>query len=441
MINRMISFSLFIFFSFSFAYSYKSEVKKLRFSCEDMKLKIEGGQVVVDGKKITLEPKEFSIDPPSQIEIKDEIVSIGDEKPEGWWSGTRLTGTKTPRLYHGLPGCLVPHSVVVKSLDGSIVYEEGKDYLVDHTWGAIGRVPTGRIPQGASVLVSYKYSLQRIDLIEVNENGNLVLKKGKEEKTCPLPPKPDEGYYPLLHIYLPYHTKELSDELIYPVGPSYPQPTREEMLANARFVSKTLDKLRKGEKVTIVFWGDSVTAGGDASSPDKAFPALFVKMLQERFPKAKIIMVTAGIGGTNTNQRLPNIESEVLAYNPDLVVIEFVNDMGFTEENLRNNYYKAIDLIRERGGEVIILTPHFTMPSMMGLSSVKNAKETRKAVDILRKIAREKGVGLADASKRWEHLAKEGIPYVTLLYNGINHPDDRGHLLFVEELLKFFPEL
>ena len=440
MINKMTRFSLFWVIIISIAYPYKSGVRSLRFKCEDMKLKIEGGQVVIYGKSITLEPKEFSIDPPSQIEIKDEIVGIGDEKPEGWWSGTRLTGTKTPLLYHGLPGCLVPHSVVVKSLDGSIVYEEGKDYLVDHTWGAIGRVPTGLIPRGASVLVSYKYSLQRIDLIEVNKNGNLINRKGKEEKTCPLPPTPNKGYYPLLHIYLPYHTKELSDELIYPVGPSYPQPTREELLANARFVSKTLEKLKKGKEVSLVFWGDSVTAGGDASSPEKAFPALFVKMLHKLFPKAKIKMVNAGIGGSNTNQRLPNIESEVLAYKPDLVVIEFVNDMGFSEENLRNNYFKAIDLIRERGGEVIILTPHFTMPSMMGLSSVKNAKETRKAVEILRKIAREKGVGLADASKRWEHLAKEGIPYVTLLYNGINHPDDRGHLLFVEELLKFFPE-
>ena len=47
-------------------------------------------------------------------------------------------------------------------------------------------------------------------------------------------------------------------------------------------------------------------------------------------------------------------------------------------------------------------------------------------------------MALADASARWEHLWQEGLPYVTLLRNGINHPDDRGHSLFSEELIKCF---
>jgi hypothetical protein len=57
---------------------------------------------------------------------------------------------------------------------------------------------------------------------------------------------------------------------------------------------------------------------------------------------------------------------------------------------------------------------------------------------MLRNIANEKKTGLADASRRWEHLTGEGLPYTTLLYNNINHPDDRGHLIFAEELMKFF---
>ena len=56
----------------------------------------------------------------------------------------------------------------------------------------------------------------------------------------------------------------------------------------------------------------------------------------------------------------------------------------------------------------------------------------------LRKFAASHGLALADASARWEHLWKEGIPYVTLLRNGINHPDDRGHALFADELMRCF---
>ena len=47
-------------------------------------------------------------------------------------------------------------------------------------------------------------------------------------------------------------------------------------------------------------------------------------------------------------------------------------------------------------------------------------------------------IALADAAARWGHLWKEGLPYLTLLHNTINHPDDRGHRLFAEELWKCF---
>ena len=40
---------------------------------------------------------------------------------------------------------------------------------------------------------------------------------------------------------------------------------------------------------------------------------------------------------------------------------------------------------------------------------------------------------------RWEQLEFQGIPYETLLKNGINHPDDRGHRIFAEELMRYFP--
>ena len=56
----------------------------------------------------------------------------------------------------------------------------------------------------------------------------------------------------------------------------------------------------------------------------------------------------------------------------------------------------------------------------------------------LRLFAERHQLAVADASSRWGHLWREGIPYVTLLTNGINHPDDRGHALFADELMKCF---
>ena len=82
---------------------------------------------------------------------------------------------------------------------------------------------------------------------------------------------------------------------------------------------------------------------------------------------------------------------------------------------------------------------NFVMPPWMGHPHPRG-KETRSTVEVLRKVCAEQKVALADTSKRWEHLEVEGLPYTTLLVNGINHPDDRGHEMFVADLMAFFPK-
>ena len=175
-------------------------------------------------------------------------------------------------------------------------------------------------------------------------------------------------------------------------------------------IPKTNKKLANHEPLTIVTWGDSVTAGGDASTPDNMFARLFPARLQMLHPNSKITAINAGIGATNTDHRLPNLEKEVLSHHPDLVTIEFVNDMPFDEAHLRRNYAQIIEKIHTSGAEIILTTPHFTMPEMMA-KQLPRGGETRPAVEVLRKIAAENKIALADVSKRWEHLDAEGIPY------------------------------
>ena len=416
-----------------------AEVKEVKIMCSGMTVKVSDGDWNAGNKKIKVKAAEFKIDPATIVSIENERVTIGDEKPNQYVSSTKLSGVVPKPVTHGIKGCLVPNSVVVKSEEGAI-YEEGSDYIIDNEWGAMGRLADGKINKNEKALVDYKYSMQRLDLIQVSADGTLSLKKGEDKKNCPIPPEPDSGNYPVANIFLPFHTAEITDKFIYLIGPAYPEPAKDELEANAKFVSKTLDKLRRGDSVTIVVWGNSVTTGCDLSSQNKGFPQVFLKMLKERFPNADIKLKNAGIAGTCTANRLPALEKEVLRFKPDLVTIEFVNDMGWPDNTVRNNYSNAIDQIRDIGGEVIIITPHFVTPEWMGAGfSLKEGTDIRPLIPCLRSIAEEKEVGLADASKKWEHLASEGIPYTTLLLNGLNHPDSRGHLIFAQELMKFFP--
>ncbi|MCX7600283.1 MAG: SGNH/GDSL hydrolase family protein [Armatimonadetes bacterium] len=170
-----------------------------------------------------------------------------------------------------------------------------------------------------------------------------------------------------------------------------------------------------------------------------AFPWSFARALREKYPQASVKLVNAGIGGTSTAGRLANFDAEVLAHRPDLVTIEFVNDCGLPAETLLNNWRQAIQRTKATGADVIVVTPHLVMPPWMGWTYEDMWRlDNREAVELMRQVARETGAGLADVSRRWDHLCQEGPSCVTLLWNGINHPDNRGHELFVRELMTFF---
>ena len=387
-----------------------------------------------DGRRVLVGSTAFDIVPAQSVSIENELYLLSSDKPDRWAKGTHLKGCLSKVT--ALPDCLVPGSVVVKLPDGTVL-ERNKDYLLDERWAALARVDSGRIAKDTQVLISYRVGQMRLDQIQLDPHGKPALVQGEPRKTSPQPPALLPGHTAFANIFMPYHARTVEDWQLFRIGRPFPEPDKAEMQRRASFIPKTLAKLRAGREVRIVTWGDSVTAGGDAS-PGRAFPELFTSRLQARFPSATIVLTNAGIGATNTSQRLPHLPDQVLLHRPDLVTIEFINDMGFPDAVMRRNYVQAFSQIRASGAEVILITPHFAMPEMMGRAH-ERGPETRPNVQLLRILANENTVALADVSKRWEHLESEGLPYITLLDNGINHPNDQGHELFVKELLTFFP--
>lgn len=414
------------------------------FVLEGLEISVDGTQITLSAGRCRIGRKKVSVWqcvvltalPAGEIAVCGEQLTLKAEQPQGWFRGARLKAFVAGGT--SLPGCFSPGSLTLR-LEDDTPLQENEDYLLDSEWGMLGRTETGKIGEGVKVLADYRYSLMRIDTLLVDETGNVWLQQGKPEMTCPHPPERRSSALALANVFIPYRSQTVEPWQIFVIGSPFQEPGKRECRKKAKFIPTTLEKLQKGKRVVIVTWGDSVTAGGDASSPELAYPALFISRLRERFPGAEIIHHNAGIGGTNTMERLPSIENEVLAFKPDLVTIEFVNDMGFPEEVLRNNYTSAFEQIRAAGAEPLLITPHFVMPSWMALPNSRG-RETRPAITILRELCAEKKVGVADTSRRWEHLLEEGLPYVTLLFNGINHPDDRGHELFVKDLLAFFPK-
>lgn len=394
-----------------------------------MGVRVTGGEVIIGGRAVQVNGAErLAIEPSDEVEVHDEPITIADGKINNWVGGTSLPGVVDRRSEVRLWGCLKPGTLVIRPAPGGEPYEPGRDYEVNEMWGAVVRLPGGRIAEGATVYASYTYGLERVDTVQVDAQGRATVRRGASEKVCPLPAGADRGCRAIANIYVPYHARAITQDLIYPIGPR----VRPVILADpGRYVSHTFRKLQAGRPVTVVFLGDSVTAGGNASSPARRFPDLFAARLQRQFPRSRVRMINAGVGGTNSDFGLERLDKDVLAHGPDLVVIEFVNDMGWTPDKIRKNYAELTRRIREKGGtDIIICTPHLIAEFLMGRFDA--------AAQALREAAVENRVGLADVTQMWLDLRGQGLPYITLLANRINHPDDRGHRLFADALIAFF---
>ena len=173
---------------------------------------------------------------------------------------------------------------------------------------------------------------------------------------------------------------------------------------------------------------------------------MFVDRLQAQYPAAKIELVTEAWGGRNTDSYLAeppgsqhNYKETVLERKPDLIVSEFVNDSGLTPAQVEERYSKLLADFQSIGAEWAILTPHYVIPEWMGLTKQRDIdNDPRPYVAGLREFAVKHKVALADASLRYGRLWRQGIPYLTLMENNINHPNEFGHTLFADSLMALF---
>ena len=376
----------------------------------------------------------------------DPPYRLSSDKPVGFAKGTRLRGPNARDV--NACGSLVPDSLELRAKDGALL-KLGEDYLLDAAWGHIGIGPHSRVTTNDPVTATYRYAMLRMDTVQVAADGKVSLKAGTAHISAPVPPAADAGCLALAHVFVNYRDTAVHQDQINVIAET---PAQAVTGSTSGRLPKTLARLKSGAPLTIVCWGDSVTAGGNASTPAHRYVDVFAAGLRERFPQAQLAVTNISVGGSNSRQWLfpdkypfraktgaanPCQFQRVLDAKPDLVTIEFVNDAGLTPELVEKTYGDILERLRPTGAEVVLITPHFTMLKLMGFQHMCET-ERRPYVLALRAFADRHHIALADASARWEHLWKEGLPYLTLLDNTINHPDDRGHRLFAEELWKCF---
>ena len=279
-------------------------------------------------------------------------------------------------------------------LPQTIRYEAGRDYLVTAS-GQIRRTPGSRIPDfGTNILY------------------------GKEAfRQDQFPGYGNEAFF----VYVDYAHRE-----------KWGVPPAKAEFGTAQ-LPNTRTKLRAGQSVRIIAFGDSITAGGGASEPGLILWERWAGALREKYPRARIEAVNGATGGDTTVQGLQRLQAKVLEQKPDLVLIGFgMNDhnrpgLGVPLDAFASNLRTMIDRIRASTGAEIILFSAFPPNPKWYYGSHSMAAYA----DATERVALEEHCAFADVYHVWTSIAARKKPE-DLLANDINHPNDFGHWIYFQ---------
>lgn len=309
-----------------------------------------------------------------------------------------LAGTEPGKLLFAdiVPGSIVVRSAYDPGAKGVVVYEQGRDYVVNYALGTIARAPKSRMP----------------------DFGKNVLYGQSNFNHANFPGFTNNGFF----VWVDYETKSGS-----PLAPTTDQSS---------LLAKSRAKLTKGGPFKLIAFGDSIIAGGEASTEALRFQNRYAGTLGKRFAKAEITVENGATGGDTSSDGLGRIEAKVLTREPDLVLVAFgMNDhnisppFGVPLEQFEANMDRMVSLIRERtGADVMLLSTFPPNPEW-----AHGSHQMERYAAVTRRVAEKRKCAYADVYGVWAKvLQRKDAP--SLLGNNINHPNDFGHWLYLQAL-------
>lgn len=201
--------------------------------------------------------------------------------------------------------------------------------------------------------------------------------------------------------------------------------------------------------ITIVAFGDSVThgalVGGEINYESAYWNRLRMKLNDVR-SYMPVNVINAGIGGISARNSVPRLDKQVIAHNPDLVIVCFgLNDVNGEKEVFADSLEEIFTKCKACGADVIYMTPNMmntyvdenTESQHKEYAAVtadyQNSGRMDEFMDAARAVAAKCGVPVCDCYAEWKKLS-ETTDTTQLLINKINHPTKGMHELFARML-------
>lgn len=199
----------------------------------------------------------------------------------------------------------------------------------------------------------------------------------------------------------------------------------------------------KGEKMKIVFFGDSITDCDRDRSDEKSLGNGYVKVLADKlrpiYPDMDIELINKGVSGNEVCDLLARAQRDVIDLKPDAVVMmiginntihQFKYGKELNYKQFERDLIALIDMLKEAGIVVIFLEP-FLLPA-------PDKKRMRPIFDkelaIIHRVCVEKCDEFVAYDEMFNGLC-ESHPYTDYSEDGV-HPTFRGSNLIANTSIK-----
>lgn len=190
---------------------------------------------------------------------------------------------------------------------------------------------------------------------------------------------------------------------------------------NVARLAAVMRKAKSREEITVGVIGGSITQGSLASNSENCYASHFYHWWKAAFPETKVNFINAGIGGTTSYLGVHRVDSDLLSYKPDVVIVEFsVNDSNtfFYKET----YEDLVRRILKADNSPAVLLLFTTMED--GTSAQTNDLLIGFKYDLPRISYREMVLkGIDKGNFTWDDISPDNI-----------HPNDKGHAMIGEVL-------
>ena len=300
----------------------------------------------------------------------------------------------------------------VRSSDLKTVYQEGRDYQLSD-----GKLV---IPQGSR--------------IKVNEYNKYYLDESIPDHAM----KRLGGGYIYFSEGPTFHNAQIAVTYRHTAKWTGPTPAKQ-----GNKLPRLTQRIAEKGGLNLVFFGDSISCGANASSTVGASPnapkwtEMFVEALE-----AQGVAVTdynTSVGGQVSSYAVTNVVPKVTRYTPELVVLGFgMNDASLWNNTSVQQYYENIRAtiiqIREKLPNCEIILLGSMIPNPEAVEFVGNGY-IPQYTEQLKKLANEySGVVVADMTAVHTHILTRKN-YRDITGNNVNHPNDFISRMYTQVLL------